>query len=80
MESSLRRLDDLRQKLSDDGVSDVHFLGVNSKKWHAQVLVSSLRRAVRYPVHQATHRSDLFRLLGGRRDDVFVYDRSEQNH
>lgn len=65
----------LRQKLSSKGLTDVLFLGVNSKRWHAQVMASKLRDAVNFPIHQSTHTRDIFKLLGGRKDDVFVYDR-----
>ncbi len=72
---SIDRLEALRQKLSSNGISDVLFLGVNSKRWHAQVMAAKLRQVVNFPIHQATHTNDIFKLLGGRKDDVFVYDR-----
>ena len=34
-----------------------------------------LREIVNFPIHQATHTNDIFKLLGGHKDDVFVYDR-----
>ena len=38
-------------------------------------MATKLREVVNFPIHQATHTNDLFKLLGGRKDDVFVYDR-----
>ena len=69
------RLEALRQKLSSNGITDVSFLGVNSKRWHAQVMATKLREVVNFTIHQATHTNDIFKLLGGHKDDVFVYDR-----
>ena len=69
------RLEALRQKLSSNGFTDVSFLGINSKRWHAQVMATKLREVVNFTIHQATHTNDIFKLLGGHKDDVFVYDR-----
>ena len=38
-------------------------------------MATKLREVVNFPIHQATHTNDLFKVLGGRKDDVFVYDR-----
>jgi len=68
-------LEYLRQKFVRHGFEDVTFLGVNSKHWHAELMVSYLKERVRFPVYQAAHGNDVFRMLNGRKDDVYIYDR-----
>lgn len=43
--------------------------------WHAKLLLSKLQDKVSFPVYQASPSNDIWSILGGYKDDIFVYDR-----
>lgn len=53
----------------------LHVVGVNSRRWSADLMISELSSVVNFSVYQSTHRNDVWSRLGGYKDDVFVYDR-----
>ena len=61
-------------RLRGEGVPVVIY-GVNSHQWHARLMGGLLRGAVDFPVYQDQTEGNVWTLLGGRRDDVFVYDK-----
>ena len=70
----LHSLAALGKRLRGDGVPVVIY-GVNSHQWHSRLMGSLLRGAVEFPVYQDQADVNVWRLLGGRRDDVYVYDK-----
>ena len=69
------RLEALRRKFSKYAYNDINFIGVNSKKWHSQLSLAMLTRRVTFSLYQSTHNNDVFQILNGQKDDVFIYDR-----
>lgn len=67
-------LDALGKRLRGDDVPVVVY-GVNSHQWHARLMGSWLRGAVDFPIYQDQADVNVWTLLGGNRDDVFVYNK-----
>jgi hypothetical protein len=68
------QLDQLRGEMHARGV-DVLVVGVNARFRAAQLMFSELTRLVNFTVYQATHQRHFWSVLGGLKDDVFVYDK-----
>lgn len=63
------------QNLTSLGMTDVAFLVVNSKKERSQKLLPELEARVSFPVYQETSDEEIWSVLRGGKDDMFVYDR-----
>lgn len=70
-----RRLEHIRDRLADHGITDIKFIIVNSKYQHAVDNVGELARRVTFPVYQDTARNDIWQQLEGGKDDILIYDR-----
>jgi len=68
------QLDRLREDLVARGVA-LRLIGINARYRAAQLMSSELERLVNFTVYQATHARHYWSLLGGLKDDVFVYDK-----
>jgi hypothetical protein len=67
-------LDTLRADLLSRGVS-VQMIGINARYRAAHLMSSELDRVVNFTVYQATHHKHYWSVLGGLKDDVFIYDK-----
>lgn len=56
-------------------MTDIAFLVVNSKKERSQKLLHRLEAKVSFPVYQETEHEEVWNVLSGGKDDMFVYDR-----
>lgn len=63
------------QNLTSLGMTDIAFLVVNSKKERSQKLLPELEARVSFPVYQETSDEEIWSVLRGGKDDMFVYDR-----
>jgi len=68
------QLDQLVGEMVERGVA-VRVVGINARFRAAQLMSSELERLVNFTVYQATHQRHYWSLLGGLKDDVFVYDK-----
>ncbi|XP_076355808.1 uncharacterized protein LOC143249579 [Tachypleus tridentatus] len=57
------------------GIDDLSFLVVNSKDVMSQLMRPYLNRRVTFPVYQETSNEEVWSVLKGGKDDMFVYDR-----
>ncbi|XP_013784475.1 uncharacterized protein LOC106468587 [Limulus polyphemus] len=57
------------------GMDDLSFLVVNSKDFMSQLMRPHLKRRVTFPVYQETSNEEVWSVLNGGKDDMFVYDR-----
>jgi hypothetical protein len=55
--------------------SNVTLLGINAHFRAARLMTSELERVINFSVHQASHQQHYWSLLGGLKDDVFIYDK-----
>jgi len=81
-----RRLEEFRVDLSEDANTDpqrggggggvgLHVVGINSRHWPANLMITELSTQVNFTIYQSTRQNDYWSRLGGYKDDIFVYDR-----
>jgi len=68
------QLDQLRSALLTRGIA-VQVIGINARYRAAQLMSSELDRLVNFTIYQATHQQHFWSILGGLKDDIFVYDK-----
>ncbi|XP_052256311.1 selenoprotein Pb-like [Dreissena polymorpha] len=68
-------LQNIRGQLAQQNITDIRFLVVNAADQHSVDNVGELARRVTFPVYQDTERAQIWRQLGGEKDDLLVYDR-----
>ncbi|KAG8194047.1 hypothetical protein JTE90_028389 [Oedothorax gibbosus] len=68
-------LESLRKHFRTYGMTDLRFMIVNSNLQHAQQIVHELQNRVSFDVHQDTKENNVWGLLEGGKDDIYVYDR-----
>ncbi|XP_019636262.1 PREDICTED: selenoprotein P-like [Branchiostoma belcheri] len=71
----LQILERLRLELQADGVTDVSFGVINGKGFISKLHLRELEGKVNFGVYQDTARANVWRLLGGKKDDFIIYDR-----
>jgi len=74
-QKNLQHLDNIREKLIDDGFHNVSFIGVNHKNWHARLNINKLRNKVNFTIHQTTYKDDVFMKHGMKQGDILILDR-----
>lgn len=67
-------LDQLATELKGQGLQ-IKVIAINARYRAAQLMLSELERLVNVTVYQSTHHHHYWSLLGGLKDDVFVYDK-----
>lgn len=68
------KLSRLAASLEAEGLN-VKFLGINARYRAAHLMASELNSLINFTVYQSEHRStNYWSLIGGLKDDVFVYD------
>lgn len=68
-------LETLRNHFQSYGLTELEFIIVNSKLSHSQERIEELRNRVSFEVFQETNEEEVWSLLEGGKDDMFVYDR-----
>lgn len=72
------RLDKLRQKLEREGLENVTYFVVNSQEQESQKMYDHLKSKASENINvfqQEEHKSDIWKLLKGEKDDFLIYDR-----
>lgn len=67
-------LDRLASELKGQGLK-VKVIAINARYRAAQLMLSELERLVNLTVYQSTHQHHYWSLLGGLKDDIFIYDK-----
>ena len=57
------------------GLNDLEFIIVNSKLSHSQERLHELKNRVSFEVFQETEEEEVWNLMEGGKDDMYVYDR-----
>lgn len=57
------------------GMNDLEFIIVNSKLSHSQDKLFELQKRVSFPVYQETEEEQVWSVMEGGKDDMYVYDR-----
>jgi hypothetical protein len=68
-------LSELHGKLAENGNTDLHFIGINSRQWPAKLMASELVKSVKFNIYQSTVTRNLWSQVGGLTDDLFIYDK-----
>lgn len=69
------RLETLLNHFRSYGLNDLEFIIVNSKLSHAQERLHELKNRVSFEVLQETEEEEVWNLMQGGKDDMYVYDR-----
>lgn len=57
------------------GMNDLEFIIVNSKLSHSQLRLGELEKRVSFKVYQETDEEEVWSIMEGGKDDMFIYDR-----
>lgn len=66
----------MRHRLvAENTVPGLHVIGLNSRHWPGQLMLTELANDINFTIYQSTHKNDLWSRLGAMKDDILVYDR-----
>ncbi|GIY43355.1 selP_N domain-containing protein [Caerostris extrusa] len=68
-------LESLLRHFRTYGMNDLEFMIVNSNLPHSQAVLHELTSRVTFPVYQDTEEKNIWEMMQGGKDDIYVYDR-----